>query len=232
MTYTVTKLITESFYLSGRLSQGLNTITGSQLNQGLRLLNAILSVKSVNERLIPYYTKYQFNAVVGQEEYFVPNLIMVETLTFDLSTVRFSMMQIGRKEYQGTSRPNDINSLMQFYTVERCKNGANLFMYFNPDQNYPMTIWGKFSLSGVVLNQNLEDTMDTFYIEYLRYALAEYICDAENITFQAQNKAKLTQYEQVFMDISPPDLTINNLSALRGPGQSIWGYANLGPWGP
>lgn len=228
MAYTVTKLITDSYYLSGRLSQGLQTISGEQLAKGLRLLNAILAVKSVNERLIPYFTKYQFNAEVGVEEYFIPKLIYAETLTFDYSSVRWSMVQTTRVEYQGTSRANDINSLMQYYYVERSKGGAKLFMYFKPDQTYPMTLWGKFSLDSVVLNQDLEGSLDLYYIEYLRYALAEYICGDQNITFQPQNKAMLTKYEQVFLDTSAPDLTTRKLSALGGRHQSILGQANLG----
>lgn len=228
MAYTVTKLITEAYYLSGVLSRQLQTVSGSQLRIGLRLLNDILAVKTVNERMIPYFTKYQFNAVVEQEEYFVPNLIYIETLTFDYSTVRWSMEQLSRKEYQGSSRANNINSLMFNYYVERCLGGANLFMYFKPDMAYPMTIWGKFSLSSVVQNQDLSATLDDFYIVYLLYSLAEYICNDNNVTFQPGNAKKLAQFEEEFLDTSAPDLKIQKFSALRGQGQSIWGQVNLG----
>jgi hypothetical protein len=228
MTYTVVQLITDSYYLSGRLARGLQIITGSQLNTGLRLLNAVITVKSVNERLIPYFTEYQFNAVVGQEEYFISNLIYAETLTFNYQNVRYSMQPMGRKEYQGSPRVNNIQSLMFDYHVERTKGGSNLFMYFLPDMNYPCTLWGKFSLTTVALNQNLEDTLDQFYIEYLRYALAEYICHDNNIAFQPQNKEKLEEYEQAFLDIGPPDLTIEFCSGLRGsPQPDMFCEANI-----
>jgi len=233
MTYTVTQLVTESSYLSGRVSQGLQTITGSQLNTGLRYLNAILAVKSVNDRLIPYFTKYQFTTEVNVEEYFIPKLIYAETLTFDYSTVRWSMVQTNRREYQGSSRANNVDSIMQNYYVERCKGGANLFMYFLPDKEYPMTLWGKFSLTSVVLNQDLESNLDAFYIEYLRYALAEYICQANNITFQPQNKQLLEQFEQQFLDISAPDLSVQRRTAYTGRPLWSWGQINLGHgWTP
>lgn len=228
MTTTVTTLITDSYYLSGVLSQGLQTISGNQLSKGLRFLNAILALKSVNNRLIPYFTEYNFNAVVGQEIYSIPNLISVETLTFEYSTVRWSMNQCTRIEYQGMSRANNITSLPQYYYTERCLGGSKLYMYFLPDQGYSFTLWGKFSLANVVLNQNLSTTLEAFYIEFLRYCLAEYICGDSNITFQPQNKAMLDQYEQVFLDISAPDLTIQRVSGLRGDGMSPWGQANLG----
>lgn len=228
MAYTVTQLITESYYLSGRLAQGLQSISGQQLSQGLKLLNAVLAVKSVNERLIPYFLKYQFTAVVNQEVYFIPNLILCETLTFNYQNVRYSMTPMSRRVYQGSARVNNISSLMFDYNVERCKGGANLSMYFLPDSTYPCTVWGKFSLTSVALNQNLEDSLDTFYIEFLRYALAEYICHDNNIAFQPQNKEKLEEYEQAFMDISTPDLSLVKISGLGGKVPSLWAQANLG----
>lgn len=228
MAYTVTKLITESYYLSGILSRELQTISGSQLNLGLQLLNNVLATKTVMSRLIPYFTSYQFNAVVGQETYFVPNLIYIETLTFDYSTVRWSMEQLSRKEYQGSARANNIDSLMFNYYVERCLGGANLFMYFFPDMTYPMTIWGKFSLAQVVLGQDLSTTLDLFYIEFLRYLLAQAICNDRNVTFQPQNQKQLDIYLEQFLDTSAPDLRVTKFSALTGQGQSIWGAVNLG----
>lgn len=228
MTYTITKLITDSFYLSGILSEGLQTISGAQLQKGLRLLNAFIAIKSVDTRLIPYFTYYTLNSVVGQEEYFIPKLLMVETLTFNYSTVRWSMIQDTRRNYQGSSRANNINSLMQEFLIERCLGGANLFMYFKPDAIYPIEIWGKFALSNVVLNQDLSSSLDDFYINYLRYGLGNYICQDANITFQPQNKDELEKMEQVFLDISAPDLTVQSISGLRGKGRSIWGQANLG----
>lgn len=228
MTYTVTRLITESYYLSGRLSQGLQTVSGSQITAGLNLLNSILAVKTVDERMIPYFTKYEFNAVVGQEEYFIPNLIHIETLTFNYNTVRFSMEPLTRRVYQGSARANGITSLMFNYYVERTKGGANLFMYFLPDQTYPLTLWGKFSLTSVALNQDLSAILDDFYIEYLRYKLAQYIANANNITFQPQNQKTLDMYEESFLDTSAPDLSVEKKSGLYGQGCSIWSQVNLG----
>jgi len=227
MAYTVTKLITESFGLSGLINPGLQVPSGAQIYKGLDLLNSLLAVKTGDSRLIPYFTQHTFNTVVGQEEYFIPDLIFIETLTFEYSQVRWSVQPTTRKIYQGSSRAQNIDSLMFYYYVERAKGGANLFMYFLPDQVYPCTIWGKFSLSSVVLSQDLETTLDLYYIEYLRYALAEMICHAYNVTFQPQNKEKLLEYQEIFTDVSAPDLTITKYSGLAGKGQSIWGMVNL-----
>jgi hypothetical protein len=51
--------------------------------------------------------------------------------------------------------------------------------------------------------QDLSIILDLFYIDYLRYALAEYMCQEYNITFQPQNQAKLNEFETTIFDISP-----------------------------
>lgn len=227
MTYTVTRLINDAYELAGLLSPGLNTITYPQLNTGLRLLNSFLAMKSVNDRLIPYYKKYEFNTIVNQESYLIPKLIYAETLTFDYSTVRFSVVSQTRKQFQGTSRANGIDSLMQSWYQERELGGTRIFFYFLPDKIYPVTIWGKFSLDSVALNQDLEQTVERYYIEYMRYGLGELICHDNNVTFQSQHKLKLEEYEKLVTDVSPPDLSLQKISGLRGQGMSIWSFVNL-----
>lgn len=228
MAYTTIQLITDAYYLSGIVSNGLQSVSGGQLNDGLRALNAVIAVKTANSKLIPYFKEYDFVAVVGQERYFVPNLLEIETFTFFIGPVRYSTSYIPRRRYQGSGRVENIQSLPFDWYFERQKGGGTLFVYFLPSQEFPMQIWGKFSLSSVVLNQDLELTLDNFYIEYLRYALAEYICSNYNRTFQPQSAAKLREYENVLITISPPDLTLTKVSSLRGGPALNWGDVNVG----
>lgn len=155
MTYTVTKLVTNAYYTSGIVSREFETVQGYQLSAGIEFLNELIADKTVDNNAIPYYSKYEFNGVIGQEEYFVPNLIEVDTLVFFLQTVRFNMMQTGRDLYFGASRANNINSLPFNFHVERQFGGANIFMYFKPDQQYLFQLWGQFRLSAVAENQDL-----------------------------------------------------------------------------
>lgn len=235
MSYTTTELITRSWYLSSIVARDLETVSGDQLNDGLNMLNALLSFKTADQRLIPYYNEYDFVAVVGQEQYFIPNLILPETLTFFKDTVRYATVPLGRKAYFGTPRAEGIESLMFQCHYERCLKGSNLFVYFLPDQNYPMTIWGKFSLQSVSLGQDLSLTLDAFYIEYLRYALSQYMCQEYNISMSADTKAKLDEFERMIFDISPIDMstTTRNFFSQQGSSPDIYGFANLGRgWTP
>lgn len=233
MAYTTTELITDAYYLSSVRAQGFETVSGAELSQGLKLLNDLLSIKTANNSLIPYYTQYDFNAIQNQEKYFIPNLIDVETFVFYISSVRYATQPQSRREYFGSARAENIASLPYNWHYERTKGGANFFMYFLPQSDYPCTIWGKFSLSNVVLGQDLSLTLDQYYLTYLRYGLAEYIADNNNITLPPGASSKLRELESVITDISPMDLTIRKTSTLQTNAAFNYADVNIGHgWRP
>jgi hypothetical protein len=233
MAYTARNLITDAYYLSGIVSRDLQEVSGDQLINGKNLLNGILAVKTLDNKLIPYYKQYDFDAVVGQEKYFIENLISIETFVFYIDSVRFSSSPIGREYYFGTPRPENIKSLPFNWHAERVYNGTDLYVYFLPDKAYPLTIWGKFMLSVVDENTDLSTTFDNFYLVYLRYALAEFICSDYNITFQPQSANKLKELESLLTYVSPKDVSVRKLSTLRGVNITNWGDYNIGKgWRP
>jgi hypothetical protein len=158
MTYTVTQLITRAYSAAGIVSQGFETLSGEQLQIGLDILNDIIADKTIEKDMIPYFTKYEFFGVAGQEAYYIPNLEQLETLTFFINNVRYQMRNIDRKVYFGTSRANNINSLPYNWHLERCFGGANIYLYFFPQTNYPIEAWGTFRLTSVALNQDLNSS--------------------------------------------------------------------------
>ena len=234
MAYTTTELITRAYYLSGIVARDFETVSGSQLQDGLQMLNALLDVKTAQQRFIPYFTVYDFQTVAGQETYTIDNLLSIETLTFAIEPVRYSMRPVERKEYFATPRVNNIETLPYQYHMERQFDGSKVYLYFIPNQVFDMVLVGKFSLADVTLSQDLSLTIDLFYIEYLRYGLSEYICNEYNREFQPQNAAKLLEYENMITDISPLDLSMSKMSSMqRGGGIDIYGMANLGKgWTP
>jgi len=233
MAYTVTDLITRAYYLSQVVSRELETVSGQQLSDGLVWLNALLSLKSAYTRVIPYYQQYQFNAVPAQEEYFVPNLVTPETLTFNIGPVRYSTQPQSRRPYFGSGRVDNITSLPFNWHFERVLGGSNIFLYFLPDQAYPIKIWGKFGFDNVTLNQNLLTLYDEYYIDYLRYRLAMRICSEFGIPLQPQAMAELEELEEAMTDVSPPDMSLTKYSSLQGETGINWGDINIGRgWRP
>ena len=227
MAYLASQLITRAYFLSQVLARDLQTISGSETDDGLYLLNALLDVKFSDLQLIPYYNNFQLTTVAGQELYFIPNLAEADTTTFNIGTVRFSMNELTRKEYFGTPRVDGLQALPFSYRYERTLGGCNLYMYFVPNQAYLINIWGKFGLSEVTLDQDLSLTYDLFYIEYLRFALAQYICCEYGQTFPDTCEMKLKQIVKKLKSVSPADLSITKRSFFATNTTFDWQYVNL-----
>jgi hypothetical protein len=227
MAYLAGQLITRAYFLSQVLARDLQTISGSEMDDGLYMLNALLDVKFSDLQLIPYYTNYQLTTVQGTEMYFIPNLAEADTTTFNIGTVRFSMNELTRKEYFSTPRVDQLQALPFSYRYERCLGGANLFLYFVPNQAYLVNIWGKFALSDVTQFQDISLTYDLFYIEYLRFALAQYICCEYGQTFPDTCAEKLKQIVKKLKSVSPADLSITKRSFFTTNTTFDWQYVNL-----
>jgi hypothetical protein len=231
--YSAAALITESMYLSGIVARDLETPNGSQLRDGLRLLNMLLTEKSISARLIPYYARIDVPTVAAQESYFIENLVNLEELTLTFENVRYSLQYLTRDQYFGSSRAENISTLPVFYTYEREKGGTRIYLYFPPDRVYELNVMGKFSLSTVGYDDDLTLAFDQFYIDYLTYALAERICGSYNVTFTSENNEALKDYENALKGISPVDLIISKKSTLQRKVGLNWGDINIGrTWRP
>ncbi len=233
MSYTARQLITRSWFLSGIVARRLQSVTGDQAVDGLFLLNALLDWKSIQIDLIPYWTYYEFPAVIGQEQYFIPNLFAVETLTFNIDVVRYPTDFTTRSSYFGTGRIDNIQSLPSNWYFNRSLGGGSIYMYFLPQGNYPIKIMGKFGLQDVTLDTDLLTVYDPSYLEYLRYALAQYMCSEYGILMNPESKGILMALQRTLMDVSPPDLSIRKTSILTAVSGINFGDVNIGHgWRP
>lgn len=215
MSYTAQQLITESWFLSGIVARNLQDVTGDQISEGLRLLNSLLNFMQVQTEYLPYYTYNQdISCVAGQEVYFIPNCASITTLSFNFQNVRYAMQPQTLVSYFGSTRVNNITTLPFNWTYMREVGGVNLYLYFIPDQNYPLNILGKFYLLDVVLSQDLALTVDTSYIEFLRWSLADYMATEYGVSLTPRQMEILTSYKRKLMYMSPPDLTVSKQSVL------------------
>jgi len=233
MAYTTLQLINNAYYESGIVSRGFETVSGQQANDGLLFLNDLIADKTVENGLIPYVQEYNFVAIPGVEKYFIEDLINIDTFVFYIDTVRYQTEPRARREYFGSSRADNIQSLPGSWHMERCFGGANLFIYFKPNQAYPLTIWGQFRLAQVAINQDLSLTLDRFYINYLRYDLAARLCSEYNYSVPPGVVKALNKYEDSISKKSGPmDMRLTKLSSLQRRGGINYGQVNLGHgWG-
>lgn len=229
MSMTALQLITKAYYLSQINARELQTPSGQQITDGLYLLNALLDVKGSDIRLIPYFNETIFTTEIGREKYFLPNVLSTESMTFNIGPVRYEMERQDRKQYFGTGRVDNVQSLPFQWHPERTLDGMNVYLYYLPQDNYVMKTWGKIALTDVTLQTDLETFYDNYYIEYLRFALAEYICmeNAENMPELAAQKYK--EIRKKLMDISPPDLKVQKRSILGQREVFNWAHVNISP---
>jgi hypothetical protein len=222
------ELITNAYYLSGILSRGFETISDEQTADGLELLNDVIAERAINSSYIPYFSHTTFNTVPGQEIYDIDGLVDLATLTFNINDVRYHMTRDNQNRYFGGNRVDNIRSLPFHYYAERQEGNQTLiYLYFVPDQVYEMKITGKYALSELTLFETL--TMDRFYISYLKYKLAQRICEYYQTSFSQISTATLSGLENKINKMVGTDLTVNR----RG-GQKKINYAfvniNSGWW--
>jgi hypothetical protein len=140
MAFLAREVISEGYYVSGIVARSLETVDGQQASDGLSLLNRVLSQQAVTARFIPYYQTYEFNGVIGQELYFIENLLEADVITFNIGSTRFPTREITRKKYFGSARADNVNSLPLSWEQERTKGGTNLRFYFKPNTTYPFKL--------------------------------------------------------------------------------------------
>lgn len=232
MAYTALQLITRAYYLSAVVSRSLQTLTAEQITDGLYLLNADLEYKSTDLRLIPYFDRFSFDTVQGQEMYFISNLCYMDSLTFNIGVTRFSLLDFSRKEYFSSPRIDNVQSLPYCYRIERTLGGSNIYLYFVPSQVFTMKMSGKFSLTDVALTTDMSLFYDTFYIEWLRYSLAIKICEEYGATVPDATRLKYNEMTKKLMDVSPADLSIQKRGYFSGVPALDWQLINIPGWIP
>lgn len=241
MAYLAAELITRAFYLSGIVSEAMETVSGSQMSTGLSLLNDSLTDKISDMSLIPFYKKYETVTTIGEPDYFVPNLLAIETLTFNLGVgnpVRFSMVNVGRNQFRGQSQVDNVTTLPSTWHAERSIDdgvgGSTISLYPLPTAVYPLVVWGKFGLTEVVEDDDLSLVYERGYLVYCRYELCNMLCAEYGISMPEIAERRLAQYRKDFNYISPVDLTTKKSSTLnKGPFPDFLAVAYLsGGWVP
>lgn len=234
MSYTVQNLIVDAYNKSGIVPRGYKTVTGEQSKVGLQLFNEILSDKTVDDSMLLYYTKYDFDFIAGTSEYFIPLLNSIETFTFfitgqDGSAVRYSMAEQNIDKFWNTPRAEGIESLPLAWNFQREKGGGRLFLYFSPNLAYPGQIWGQFQLESVTQFEDLNEVFEAFYRSFLCYELAERLCEEYNFETPMGVHTRLLKYRRIISKRSAPlDLNAKTITTFTSGMGFNYAQTNIG----
>jgi hypothetical protein len=209
MVYTVTQLISNAWNLSGIVAAQAETVSGEQLKEGLDHLNDFLALQSTESRMIPYTRIYFFECQAKQDEFLIEHLLQIDVLTLSEKDMVYTLQSLRRKDFFTQPCQHYSPARPQAYHSEPDKGGSRLFLSPTPSKNYRLRLVGKFGLSEVNYNDDLNAIYGREYILYLRYGLADYLCDLYNHPFAA--KTKLSLLEAKLRNYSSLDLGMNKV---------------------
>jgi len=246
MPYLTSQLVVRAFQTSGLYSPDIgNYPTTNQLNNGLFLLNEGLSENNLLGEMQKYTKLIEVPCVIGQEIYFIPDMLNIQTFTFNLTNVRYSVQYRTRTEYFGVSRVDQVNGLPYIYHIERAyKNdentgaiisGSNVYVYMPPSQQITFNIHGLFEQSLVQLNTDLSEFMQASDLKYWRLKLASFICAFYQKDMPIKAAEQLDEIEEKIKVFNSPDLSSTaQIVNLFGQSQAInYGQINIGRgWTP
>lgn len=219
-------IIQRALNLSGITSRSLEEQDDEEGSDGLFWLNMLLAEKSATGVLLPYFGHIDVLPVIGQEIYFIPNLVTAEILTFTIQGVRYSVRFESRYKYLGTPRANDIQSLPFQWYWERVNGGMNIYLYFKPSQQImDIQVTGLLGLQKVIFSTEFDGFLDTFYQNFLMFELAESMCIFYKLSLPPETKTKLMRLRNEMRSINPRDFSLKKRSMLGSGG--ILTYAQI-----
>ena len=224
----VNELISRAYSFSQIVGRDLESVDGSQGADGLFLLNQLLASKSATGDEIPYYDNITVDTTAGVSEYFVEDLISIDAITFLLGTVRYPMVNRGRRKFWGDARVENIQNLPFSWYWQRVPGGMKIYTYFATNQNTPLKISGQLALTDVGQDDDLNTTLDKFYQNFLIFDLANYICMWNGISTPSAVQAELLKLKKEIYRINPPDYTNNRMSVFKSADSLNYASVNLG----
>lgn len=199
-----------------------------QMVDALDLLNELLSEININGDFLPYTQTISQSMVVGQETYFIENLIQWQVIAFDWQSVRYSLIYQNRTDYYGLARANNIQSFPFSFHVERTKSGSKIQFYFPPQYDFTMEITGLFGFDSVTNNTDLSIVYDNFYLKYLRLELANSICNYYTLSMPKGSAIELEKIRDKINKLNSPDLGVQINNMLDGQNFVNYAQANIG----
>lgn len=231
MTMTTRQLIGEAYLLTNIIGDDIEGISDNDINIGLIRLNDFLAKLGAKDNLVQYATVYNGTFVPGDgEKFFIPNLISISTFTYTLTDtntpsgngVKIPLVNMSQYRYFGQARPTNVKTIPWAFHMERNLGGADVYLYFIPDKPYPFQIVGNFALQSTTLNQDLSTLYDPWYLLYLKYGLAIYICQARQTVPPASIVAEMRDIERAMTSLSPRDMTLRKSRYFSGKGGLTW----------
>lgn len=213
----VADVITRAYYEANVIASEFESPTGAQLNDALYWFNSAVSYAFSRNLLSAYENHQTLVLTPGVSEYDLPLVTEIRQATFMLGNVRFDMILDTQATFFGSLRVMDIRSLPFHYYFEKKLGGGKIYLYFIPDQAYPLNLTVKSAYPLFAFEDNLLETFDLFFIDYLTHLLAFRICLQWGQQVPEGLNTLLRLSEKTIRELTPIRLEGVSSSIFKGP---------------
>jgi len=235
MARTVNRLIEQSFRKAQLYTQD-RIIEGYKITEALDMLNDILDENSAEASYVAFYQLLTFAMTPGKREYTIGRnvgndivnnrLVELKHVSLIASETRYPVRIITDNDYysviyyeSAAGRPSSVFSQNEIAQT-------TLIFISKPDIAYTCEVKGKFILSDLELNTDIENVPPYFY-QYLKYALAkELALEYLPANWTPNHEKRFMKLENHLRTMNDYDTSIRFSDALIGRRQ--WYYNNLG----
>lgn len=226
MSRIVNNLINRAYeYINGENPS--QTVSGSDVERALDILNEIINDFSTSGLFIPYYNTLTFNLTTGKRSY-----IFSREINADVNSDKIVSLDFVNYTYSETIYPINIMSRSEYYKFQRQKSltGIPAFVFLQntpdesiltflpiPDKDYECEIVAKFELGEVALFSDLS-AMPKYYDRFLKYALARelsIIIGSDETRWSPLAESKYQEMYNHLLIANDIDLEIKTNSALK-----------------
>jgi hypothetical protein len=222
MKILVNRLIAEAFYYLGEWNKN-DTIPGWAMQEACDLLNQMLATWKVETLLIPYLQTVEFNFVAGQSVYTFSKVITHDVysspimhlydVSYLMSGTVYPIKIVDAGYYYNLYRTLNVQALSQIVFPLQEENATVLTFYPIPSQAYACRVRGKFPLSNVGLNDEIDELPDE-YFNLLKMGLASELSEIyETANWSDKKESKLKELKKNIKGASYKDLWVNGTPA-------------------
>lgn len=216
MKLQVNKLIDKAYQVIGIKSADRN-LTGDEITEGLEQLNIIIDLISGNSQQISFSKTLTFDLTIGKQVYTIgeggdfgnERLVNLEKAVLIDSNIQYPLSILSDNAFYGISRNLNTNGKpSRVFFQNNLDNLTEIHFFIIPDKSYTVKIKGKFILSNLEFNTEIEN-VPHYYYAYLQYYLAKVLHSffpsstwtPENEKFFTTFKSECLSYNDIDLDV-------------------------------
>lgn len=184
MAQSIKDFIADSYQLVSASSPTV-PLQGDDMSKGLQFLNELISYYSATELMLTIAKENVYTLQIGQPsvtyaaETFTPTpdviigrLANLQNQWLVLDGVTYPMINESRNTFFASYKYQPQQGLPRYVIVRNDTNVTTVEIYPRPSQEYEFHVFGKFEMPPLIITGDMSG-YPTYYIRYLRFALAK-----------------------------------------------------------